>query len=116
MPHLFGVDEAYFIKTKTKFMANFITRVELYGTPAENVYTTLHAAMIKNGFSRSFTEGGKSYDLPHAMYCLFKSSNTTTAVLELAKKAAATAWKDFSVLVTQTDVRFEHYNLKLSKL
>ena len=100
---------------KTNVMSNFITRVELYGSPSESVYTNLHAAMIKSGFSRTLEDGGKKYDLPHAMYGLYNSYKATTDVRDIAKTAAISVWKDCAVLVTKTDVRVEFYNLKLTK-
>ena len=96
-------------------MSYFIVRVELYGTPSEDVYNRLHNAMEQKGFSRTFTEGNQKLQFPHAVYCLFQSNLPTTQVVELAKQAAATAWKDFAVLVASTEVRWEYYNLKPAK-
>lgn len=93
-------------------MSNFIVRVELYGSPSYAVYNNLHAAMERTGFSRTFIDHGKTYNFPHAVYGLFNSSDTTTDVLEATRRAAATIWADFAVLVTQTNERFEYYNLK----
>ncbi len=95
-------------------MSNFIVRVELYGTPAEGVYANLHTAMKTKGFSRTFTDNGKTYSLPHAMYLLPNSNSATVNVVDLAKQAASTVWKDFAVLVTRTEVRFEYFGLKLA--
>jgi hypothetical protein len=92
-------------------MATFITRVELYGSPSEDVYTRLHRAMSTAGFTRTFTDSSKKYEFPHAMYGMFNSTEPTTRVLELARQATAPIWRDFGVLVTKTEVRFEHYNL-----
>lgn len=92
-------------------MPKFTTRVELYGSPSESVYTKLHFAMKEKGFSRAITDNGKSYQLPHAEHVLSKQA-TTLEIVELAKQVASTVWKDFCVLVTNTEVRWEYFNLK----
>ena len=95
-------------------MASFVTSVELYGTPSEEVYKNLHIAMKEKGFSRSFMDNGSRYDLPHSMYLLAGGISATQTVA-IAKEAADTVWKDFSVHVTETVVRMEYYNLRLTK-
>ncbi len=97
-------------------MATYSVRIELYGSPSSEVYTNLHSAMISKGFSRTFLDAvaNKSFEFPHAMYGYFNQS-TTANVVELAKSAAATIWKDFSVFVSSTEVRWEYYNLKSPK-
>ena len=95
-------------------MATYITRVELYGSPTGEVYNDLHSAMQSKSFTRKINDNGKIFELPHAEYAL-SSDLTTVQVLEAAKLATNTVWKDFAVFVTQTQVRWEYYNLKPSK-
>ena len=95
-------------------MSRFTTRVELYGSPNADDYNKLHYSMQRYGFARNFVGGDITYILPHAEYSL-NSNNTTKEVLELAKEAAHTVWKDYSVLVTRTEVTREWYNLKVLK-
>lgn len=92
-------------------MSKFTTRVELYGSPSFQDYEKLHTAMGKEGFHRILTDGDKNYYVPHAEY-LSSHNLTSVQVLELAKLIALTVWKDYCVLVTTTEVRWEHYNLK----
>ena len=92
-------------------MSRFTTRVELYGNASESVYEKLHDKMYEKQFYRNFTDNGVSYKMPSAMY--FSSHQLTTMqVRDLAKSIAATIWNDFAVLVTSTEVRIEHYNLR----
>jgi hypothetical protein len=99
-------------------MPRFTVRVELHG--AENQpakYTALHEAMGKKGFRRtiSFTGDGDDtkYELPPAEYNRTPDAALTVAnVLEEAKAAASTVQKEFSVLVTQTEVARGIFGLK----
>lgn len=93
-------------------MANYTVRVELYGSPSAEVYKQLLAKMQSKGFTDGILDNLKQYTLPPAEYMLFDSALDTVQVLELAKSAASAVWKDYAVLATKTEVRFEHYNLK----
>jgi hypothetical protein len=94
-------------------MLRFTIRLELYGLPTTEDYYKLHAAMEKIGFLRTL-KGDKVYLLPDGEYN-FDGINTGQGVLELAKSAANTIWKDYAVLVTSTEVTRDWYNLKEAK-
>lgn len=113
-PPLHHIKTAILNNQKLTTMASYVTRVELYGSPAEGVYGKLHIAMKANGFGRSFLDKGKRFDLPHAMYLLSDGFSTIRTV-ELARAAASTVWVDFAVLVTETTTRFEYHNLRETK-
>lgn len=85
-------------------MARFTTRVELYGKPARQDYDNLHAAMSRQGFFRtiSFQGDDAKWQLPHAEYNL-ESDLSTDAVRDSAKRAAATVWDSFAILVTKAE-------------
>jgi len=94
-------------------MANFTTRVELYGDPSGDDYDNLHAAMEKEGFRRTIKFEGDDtiWQLPHAEYN--RNANLTAeAVRDSAKGAAATVWDDFAILVTKADGGRAIYNLR----
>ncbi len=94
-------------------MAKFTTRVELYGKPTWDDFDNLHEAMRKEGFTRTITFEGDStvWQLPHAEYN--RTTDLDTAdVRDSAKRAAATAWDDFAVLVTKAEGGRSIYNLK----
>jgi hypothetical protein len=95
-------------------MPRFTVRVELHG--AENQpakYTALHEAMGKKGFSRTITFSDTKYELPPAEYNRTPDAALTVDdVLRDAKAAAATVQKEFSVLVTRTDVARGIWGLK----
>jgi len=94
-------------------MANFTTRVELYGNPVGEDYDALHKAMAAEGFSRTIKwEGDEAtYHLPHAEYNR-KSDLNTAEIKDSAVEAALTVWDDFGVLVTKADGGRGRYNLK----
>ena len=94
-------------------MANFTTRVELYGSPTWDDYDRLHTAMAKEGFNRTIQWEGDNvvYQLPHAEYNRSCDSETDV-ILASAVKAASTVWKDFGVLVTKADDGRRAHNLK----
>ncbi len=93
-------------------MSRFTTRVELYGTPSAEVYEKLHLAMERKGFSRKINPNGlKWFWLPNAEYSK-EGSETAKQVLDSANVAATSVWKEFGILVTQTEVGRESYNLK----
>jgi hypothetical protein len=82
-------------------MANFMTRVELNGSPTWQDYENLHAAMKRAGFSRLIAgSDGKIYRLPHAQY-----SRTTHLTLQdvrdQAHAAARSVWDSVQVLTTE---------------
>jgi hypothetical protein len=89
-------------------MARFTTRVQLNGEPSWSDYDNLHAAMRKEHFTQTITSSdGIEYHLPHAEYNR-ETNLTLEQVLESAKKAAASVWTDFSVLVTESNGRKWH--------
>ncbi|SJZ78357.1 hypothetical protein [Sediminibacterium ginsengisoli] len=97
-------------------MALFTTRVELHNAKTSEDYDTLHKAMEKEGFWRTIQLSGETtvYHLPTAEYN-YSGKVETSAVLELAKKAATKTGKTFSVLVTKADGRRYWYNLPVVK-
>ncbi len=94
-------------------MAKFTTRVELYGKPSWDDFDNLHKAMRKEGFFRTISFQGEDtvWQLPHAEYNC-DAELTTDAIRDSAKRAAATAWTDFAILVTKADGGRSIYNLK----
>ncbi len=95
-------------------MSRFTTRVELYGSPNYETYKSLHEAMERKGFSRKIKLGEVIYFLPNAEYTL-DGNQTTVQVLDLAKQAASSVWKDFGAMVTRTEVAREYHNLQVVK-
>jgi hypothetical protein len=67
----------------------------------------LHEAMRKKGFFRTikFGDDPNTYELPSAEYNRVDEEDKLTkeTVLKDAKDGAGTEWKNFSVLVTQTN-------------
>ena len=94
-------------------MPNFTTRVELYGDPSWGDYEKLHTAMKAEGFKQTISFEGDStvWQLPHAEYNR-STDLDTAAVKDSAKRAAATAWKDFAILVTKADGGRSVHNLR----
>jgi hypothetical protein len=94
-------------------MANFTTRIELYGSPTGEDYEKLHAAMGKEGFKRTMKWEGDDtvYHLPNAEYNL-GSDLSSEEVKDKAVKAAATVWKNFGVLTTKAAEGRAKHNLK----
>jgi hypothetical protein len=93
-------------------MSNFTVRVELYGSPSEDIYTKLHAGMAANGFFRSFSQNGTNYSMPHATYIFFNGTSTAPILKAAISGATASTWKDFAILVTETTSALGIYNLK----
>lgn len=93
-------------------MADFTTRVELYGA-ALNDYKKLKAAMIALKFSKTVFVRGKYYVLPPGEYTS-KSNGSEEYVAKLASKAAGSVWRDYSVVTTKSAGRF-FINLPLAK-
>lgn len=92
-------------------MSKFTTRVQLDGNPTWQDFDNLHAAMRRQGFTQTITDGdGVEYELPHAEYNR-EGSLTTSQVLDEAKAAAGSVWSDFRILVTESNGRTWH-NLK----
>ena len=82
-------------------MAQFITRVELYGAKGED-YIRLDAAMEGRGFKRTIVlEDDSVCLLPTAEYLLLSSSLTTQQVLSEAQCAARTVSSSFGVVAVQ---------------
>jgi|SRR5579863_2344245 len=81
-------------------MAAFTTRVELHNATWDD-YVRLHQAMRGQGFTTTITsDAGETYDLPPAEYN-FEGQATLSAVVEKAKRAAASVKSSFAVLVTE---------------
>ena len=93
-------------------MARFTTRVQLAGSPGEQVYNQLHAAMEAEGFSREITDDDthETFHLPHAEYNKI-GEFTRVQVLNAAKAAADTLNREYSLLVTESKGR-TWYNLE----
>lgn len=94
-------------------MAKYTTRIELYGSPSRTDYDNLHAAMEREGFTRTISWEGETvtYQMPHAEYN--RTSDLAAAqIKDSAVIAAKTVWSDFGVLVTQSQGGREKYNLK----
>jgi hypothetical protein len=90
----------------------FTVRVELREPVAAADYTKLHAEMEKTGFSRQIGRIGEpKHHLPQAEYNEV-GEFTIAQVLERAIKAAAATGKQYSVLVTQSEVARAWYNLE----
>jgi hypothetical protein len=85
-------------------MAQFTVRVELHDAQWTD-YNTLHAAMERQGFSRSIrSDDGQIYQLPWAEYD--RDVNLTSMqVLAGAQNAAIATGKRYSVLVTEAKNR-----------
>ena len=81
-------------------MAKFITRIELHHANYAD-YETLHAAMERNGFTRTILgNDGVTYKLPTAEYYC-EGNYTRQAVLDSAKHAADSTRKSYAVLVSE---------------
>ena len=94
-------------------MAKFTTRVELYGSPTWDDYDNLHSAMRKEGFTQTISFQGETtvWHLPTAEYNR-DTDLSTDAVRDSAKRAAATTWDNFAVLVTKSDAGRSMHNLR----
>ncbi|MEJ0083317.1 MAG: hypothetical protein WDM78_20735 [Puia sp.] len=73
-------------------------------------YDTLHAEMKAKGFSKTILKDGVKVKLPTAEYNL-EGNYTPNEVLLKAMEAAEKVKLEFSVLVTETTVQRESYNL-----
>jgi hypothetical protein len=94
-------------------MPSFITRVELHGRPGSEDYDKLHNAMGSCGFSRTIAlDEPATYQLPTAEYYRSAESLTSFQVLNEARGAAASVWKDHSVLVAETNPPIRWVNLR----
>jgi hypothetical protein len=87
-------------------MAAYTLRIELLGSPSQQVYDELHARMKKGGFLQTITGTNpqgetKAYDLPHATY-YGTSDATCAAVRDWPKSHATEAWGKSIVFVAQT--------------
>lgn len=82
-------------------MTNYVTRVELRGSPTGEDYQTLHDAMEAKGFARTIkADNGAVYKMPHAMYYV-DSNLTASQVREHASKAADSVWAKNRVLTCE---------------
>ncbi|WP_341318762.1 hypothetical protein WN982_27605 [Paraburkholderia sp. IMGN_8] len=93
---------------------NFTVRVELHGaTPGSAKYNELHEEMSAEGFRRTITLEGVSFELPPAEYSRV-SEETKYEVLNKAKKAARKVMgidEAFTLLVTAAETSRVHHNL-----
>jgi len=94
-------------------MTNFTTRVELHDAKTWQDYDNLHKNMAAEGFSRSITQNGVSYELPTAEYAI-TSNLTILQITTKAKSAANKTGKSSSVLTSQT-VLWHWDNLKATR-
>ena len=94
-------------------MARYTARVELYGSPTSDDYDKLRAAMQEAGFTETISFDGEAtvWQLPRGEYNR-KSDFDVDVIRDSAKRAAASAWADFGVLVTRCDGGRSIYNLK----
>jgi len=69
-------------------MTNYTIRVELHGAEGGDKYEKLHEAMKAQGFSKTITIDGATYELPTAEYSLRSNSTSKQAVLKKAETAA----------------------------
>ena len=84
-------------------MAQFITRVELQGSPSEQDYERLHSAMQAVGFGRAIKgDDGKAYKLPTATYVSI-GDFTASTVRDLASAAAKNTGLRYLVLTARVD-------------
>lgn len=88
-------------------MAKFTTRVELHDAKTWADYDKLHAAMEKEGFTRTIKFGDVLYYLPTAEYNRSEEL-TKEQVLESAKRAANSTGHKFCILVTESNGRTYH--------
>ena len=84
-------------------MAKYTTRVELHHANYID-YETLHTAMAAEGFSRTISDGKKTYRLPEAEYNC-DSDAEKDVVLAAAERAASKTRKRYAILVTKSDGR-----------
>jgi hypothetical protein len=82
-------------------MNNFITRIQLNGSPPKHVYDQLHGVLKSIGHTTFITdEKGVTYHLPHAVY-RYVGNETRTQVCQAAYSAASLVWHDIEVLTTE---------------
>ena len=87
-------------------MAAYTLRIELLGSPSQDVYKNLHARMAAEGFLQTVTgvnSNGTSVtcNLPHATY--FGSSGATaTQVRDWSQAQAKAVWGSNTVFVAET--------------
>ncbi|NPT53576.1 hypothetical protein [Paraburkholderia elongata] len=95
-------------------LLNFTVRVELHGAaPGSSKYDELHEEMSAEGFVRTITLEGVSFELPPAEYSRV-SEETKYDILKKAKKAARKVMgidEAFSLLVTAAETSRVHHNL-----
>lgn len=91
-------------------MANFTVRVVLYEAEWKH-YDKLYENMEKEGFTDEITDSsGTTYELPDGEYNI-TSTLDKSDILAMAKKAARSTGKDYSILVTMSNGR-TWFNLK----
>ena len=96
-------------------MSNFTTRIELFDGAVNEDYDKLNEEMAKQGFRKRVQMPGQPvYQLPTGEYNFNEDFYSATQVVEMAKTAANTTGKKFSVLVTKADGNREWYNLEVA--
>jgi hypothetical protein len=82
----------------------YTTRVELHRASGDD-YENLHAAMLRQGFSRKIqSDDGTWYHLPTAEYN-YEGPAALQQVLAAAETAATTTERAFGLLVTESKAR-----------
>lgn len=81
-------------------MPNFTTRIELHKATDDD-YEVLHAAMGKEGFTRTITAEDKVYKLPTAEYN-YVGTGTLSDIYKKAEKAADSTKKANWILITES--------------
>ena len=92
-------------------MAKFITRIELYGNPGDEVIKLAHAAMELAKFKNQVVLSGILYCMPKAEY-IWEGTGTINTIEALAVQAVMPIWKDFGVMTIKTESRIGFVNLK----
>jgi hypothetical protein len=86
-------------------MSQVFVRVELRGTPGEDVYARLHADMKSKNWDQTITGAARTSNLPHAMYQgTFKNDVPDLAAIAkgLREHIEATIWRKAIVLVIRS--------------
>jgi hypothetical protein len=82
-------------------MSSFISRVELHSATYQD-YETLHAAMKRQGFSRTIVSNdGSTYYLPTGTYDVASTTSSLAQALTAAETAAKETNKKYSIVVAE---------------
>ncbi len=89
-------------------MNTYTVRIELHSDQYNPDFTTLHKAMIQEGFSKFITsDSGTIYHLPRGEYNI-ETTNDYKQVLSVAKRAVQTTGQSAEILVTESRRRTWH--------